>query len=250
LNVWIANIDESGTHIGASHTAVSSVLGSARTWQDLAPLWQDVLNKYAIAYFHATEFNCGTGQCASLSQQERIACVKELISIASNCDLEYVAYVIEEKVFGSATRMYTNLNLSVYDYLLSTCICDLEIRGELEDSVAMYVFIEDGCPLSKNLSKLLMKAASMRPRRSFKVIGHISHENKKKYVPLQVADIIAYESFKYFQNSSQEPSRPIRLSFEKIIKGNPLRPYLIGEDWLNLDLEKVSQFLEGIGSRS
>lgn len=245
MAVWIANIDESGVDRDSSYACVASVLGTAESWGKLRPFWRDILNKYGIAFFHATEFNCGEKQCKHLSEPERVNCVKELIALISNYELEYVAHVIDKSMFDSVAKAHLHLDLSVYDYLLSTNICDLDIRVAIENSPGMYVFIEDGCSLSTNLCNELMKVASRR--KLFQMVGHISYMNKREYEPVQVADMIVYDTFKYFQNMAKKLPNPVRKSFEKIMQGNPLRPYLIDEDWLRQDLPKIDEFVRKIG---
>jgi len=73
-------------------------------------------------------------------------------------------------------------------------------------------------------------------------VGHISYLSKHSF-ELQIADMMAYEAFKYLDNRVALPEKAMRRSFEKIIKGNPLAFYLLDETVLDYDLPNVRKFL-------
>lgn len=238
--VWFGYVDESGTHGTSSHVVVGSVIGHGRTWQAVALRWKAILKSYSLSYYHAVEFNRGTGECEKLTEQERVNCVKELIQTISNADLEYIVYALERTLFESKKS-----KLSVYDYLLATTIGDLMRRAEAAEINDMYVFIEDGCELSTTLCNLLMKAASAR---KLGAVGNISYL-KKDHPHLQVADMIAYDSFKYLDNLTIDSSKAMRRSFQKIMEGNPFSYYLLNNAVLEVDLPIAEAFLNGILNR-
>ncbi len=62
MDIWIAYIDESGIDDTNSYAVVASVIATAGTWQQLTPRWESVLALYGLTYFHAVEFNRGSGE--------------------------------------------------------------------------------------------------------------------------------------------------------------------------------------------
>ena len=106
------------------------------------------------------------------------------------------------------------------------------------------MFIESGCSLATNICDLFKNAALKR--KYLGPIGNIGYLGKE-HVPLQVADMIAYETFKYLNNQMLTPQRPMRKSFKKIVDGNPLSAYRIDEAWLDYELPIVRGFLYEIG---
>jgi len=222
--------------------AVASVTAMLPTWQKLMPKWKSILSDYGLTYYHATEFNSGSGECAKLSQEDRVACVARLIKVASSFDLEYVAYVIERKLFDIEVLKYSlSIPLSVYDYLLICVINDLMIWGKAKNNPdRIIVSIENGCSLSADISRIIINGAIKGWLQPFANI----HFGDRKYDYYQLADMIVYDSYKYFINNAISPDKPLRTSFQKIIKGNPFRPYLINKDWLNGQLIEINKFIE------
>lgn len=244
--LWISAIDESGTHDDSSHVVVASVTASVGPLQKLISQWKEVLSGYGLTYFHAAEFNSGKGECAKLRKEKRDECVKALIKTASDHQLEYVAYVIERSIFESEISEYSlSLPVSIYDYLLACVISDLMIRGAVQEGLfGIHVSIESGCPLTHELSDMIMRAAA---RRRLPPISRIYYGDKS-YDFFQVVDMIAYDTFKYFRNAIN-PKMSVRKSFQKIIEGNPFHPYLINRDWLRHDLSELNGFLNKLKER-
>lgn len=238
--VWFGYVDESGTHDASSHVVIGSVIADGKTWPAVALRWKAVLKTYGLSYYHAVEFNSGTGECEKLTKQERDNCVKKLIQTISNADLEYIVYALEKTLFDSKKS-----KLSIYDYLLATTIGDLMLRAEAAEINGMYVFIEAGCNLSTTLCKLLMKPAYARKLGPVRNISYL----KKDHPHLQVADMIAYDAFKYLDNLTIDSSKAMRRSFQKIMEGNPFSFYLLNNAVLEVDLPVAEAFINEILNR-
>jgi len=101
VNIWNAYIDESGIHRESSNIVVAATLASGKTWQELVPEWKTVLDHYGLSHFHAVDFNCGTGECANMTREERVDCVKRLVQVAGDASLEYIAYAIKRDLYES-----------------------------------------------------------------------------------------------------------------------------------------------------
>ena len=125
VNIWNAYIDESGTHRESSNIVVAATLASGKTWQKLVPEWKTVLDHYGLSHFHAVDFNGGTGECANMTREERVDCVRRLVQVAGDASLEYIAYAIERDLYESR-----GTDLGVYDYLLASTISHIALWGE------------------------------------------------------------------------------------------------------------------------
>jgi len=244
--MWQATIDESGTHQGSEYVVVSTVLGSLTAWGKVENNWRNVLDSFNVKHFHATEINSRRGVAEHLSREERDDCVKQLIETISNVDLEYVSYILKESCFVKEISHHCTLNLTIYDYLLATTLCHIEMamlarQPKIQEKVKTMVFIEKGHPLKTfPLSGYFIKAA--REGR-MEAIANVSFV-PKDYLPAQVADMIAYDTFKIIRNGKiDETARTIgireRKSFEKIVEGNPFRPFVIDRNWLSTDIPEI-----------
>ncbi|MEW6049890.1 MAG: DUF3800 domain-containing protein [Candidatus Zixiibacteriota bacterium] len=233
VRIWIAYIDESGTHGNSSHVVVASVLAAANAWQELRPRWEHALKSRGLTRYHAQEFNRRSGEYAQLTSQELNSCAAELLQAVNDTQIQYVVYVIERSLFESKKP-----TISVYDYLLATTIADLMIKGEADGIDALFVIIEQGSGLDTTLCDLLTRAAYAR---RLGPVGHISWRPKEpELFQLQVADMIAFESYKYITS----PTKAVRRSYQAITSGHPLAPYLIHASMLDCDLPKAREFLD------
>ena len=80
----MAAIDESGTQGDSSNIVVATVLASVKAWGELAPKWEAILKDYGLSYSHAFDLNCGKGECAKLTEEQRVDCAKSLIGVAGD----------------------------------------------------------------------------------------------------------------------------------------------------------------------
>ena len=251
MSIWFAAIDESGADQNSSHIVVSCVLGTSGVWPLIFSEWQAVLNEFNVQYYHATEFNGGRGVAAHLNKDERDCCVKHLIQVISGVGLECVAYAVDQHLFCDTIDTFPNCNLSAYDYLLATTLSHLKMRMDADRTavrgqVKLCVEIERGCPESKFLSDRLRKAVSrgfLRPIETVSFVG-------KDRIPVQIADMIAYESFKTVSSQTLDYGRRriivsgVRKSFQKIVDGSLYRPFVIDEGWLLRDIPIIMKFLK------
>lgn len=248
--IWFSSIDESGIDGHCQFAVVSAVIGRSDSWPPIYKNWKEVLDDFHIPYFHSTDFNCGTGIAEDLSQARRVDCVKRLIKTISDVKLEYITYALSHDTFRQVMKNHELSHLSIYDYLLATTICHLCVQmnyyqSQTEEPTEGVLVIEEGCSLDATISNGLMKCAT---RRQLGVLTNISYFPKRE-IPCQVADMIAYDSFKVIDGgevdvNSQSITINQRKSFEKIIKGNPFRPFVINGSWLQTDLPAVTDFLE------
>lgn len=233
--IWHAYIDESGVDANSSVAVVASVVATAKTWEELRPRWVSILKNYGLTKFHAVEFNRGGGECGCLSKKKRDNCVADLIAVLAGSDLEYLCCSVRQSLFEIEKAKKPECQLSVYDYLLASVIGLIGQKWESKKDVDVFVSIEDGCPLSTTVSNKLMRLVSREERLP---IRKITYENSS-ICPLQVADMIAYDTFKTLDNHNKNPDAGLRLSFQKIIKGNPLSAEVFDEKCIKDDLPLV-----------
>lgn len=251
--LWEAGIDESGFSGRDTYAIVSAALGRRGNWEEVIPNWRKILKNYNVDHFHATEFNCGEGVAKHLKNWQRVECVKELISAVHGRGFEYQSFVLEHELFRKQMRHFPKRNLTIYDYLVCTTISSLTLclsayQSLEKEEMKALVTVEQKHRISPELLAELMKAAlegKLRPIEEIKL-------GEKKDIPCNVADMLAYDTMKtvhssIIDQSNQDirvPESELRPSFEKIIEGNVFRPFVISEDWLNIDLPEIFKFLD------
>lgn len=227
MATWIAYCDGSGTHAESTFVTAGIVLATTNTWKKLQPRWLGVLRTYGLNRYHASDFNNSKGDFERLTRESQLLCHVELIATLSRVNLQFVTHSIRRSEFELALREMPQVQrIEPYDYLLEVGILGIKNWGEKKGlNATIDVVIESGERHGSNVFKILRKACCKG------VLGkilHISISTKDDCLPLQIADLIAYEGYKNVNRHVTRPYREERQSLTAIIEGNPLKPILHG----------------------
>lgn len=226
MATWKAYIDDSGTHEESTFITAGVVIASASTWRKLLPRWEAILKEFDIKKYHAAAFNNRVGYFRKLSGKDQLACHMRLIGILSQVSLQYMAHTIRRSEFNLALKQLPPLKIEPFDYLLDAAIPMIARLGNAKRNISeIRVIVAPGRKLRGKIYQLYSREAA--EGRAGK-ITHVGVCGESKCAALQVADLIAYESYKHAINISRPPDFVMRKSFQKIIAGNPTRSYLHG----------------------
>jgi hypothetical protein len=126
-------------------------------------------------------------------------------------------------------------------YVIGTLSCLRDVAGWLEEksdeeAVVAYVF-EDGIKGSGRLTDAFSGTSpEMRERYRYR---SLTFGGKRDFLPLQAADLLAYETYRVMPRERGQSSRPVRKSLMSLLNGVDLR----GLYWTPLGLR---QLVEGI----
>lgn len=211
---FTAYFDESGTHPESSVVVVAGALARAGRWDYFSQQWQGILTEYGLDYFHMTDFAQRAGPYSGQSDEDRNLLFNRILAIVTMC-VEFsvsIAVPVERfnRLFSGRTRRYCG---GPYGLAAAACIIDVATAArELQpdaDPWISYVF-ESGAQGTGQVMKLF--AANERDPESkeyFRLLS-IRFENKRQFLPLQAADIMAYEHYLHYPRQMGTNPRPVR----------------------------------------
>jgi hypothetical protein len=224
-----ACFDESGTHGGSRVLSVAGYVGEKEQWERFADEWASVLRDAGLPAgkpFHATDFENRLGDFADWSQEKRIETQRNLFGIvrrrvrhgfSASMNVDAWDSLVIKPIRASGIPASAGAH-SAYSFALVRCLCQIEKwadRYDVSDRIAY--FVESGSGFGCDLNSVhatLRDGASERSRyryQSFTIV------NMSDFLPLQAADLLAYESYKYWGNLEfSDKKRPTRISFESL----------------------------------
>jgi hypothetical protein len=207
-------IDESGTHDGSPVVAVGAYAGRLETWPAFIKDWNRA--KDPIKVFHAADCAAFKGEFEGWEREARDALVARLLAVPAKYELYGIATGInridlleaverEPDLVGTpelVSMLTASYGMSLIWVLLSL-IQRTEAAGIRKEPLA--IFHEEN-----DFHAEAMKAFEFVKRRRTTHVGpmSITFVEKKEHVPLQAADVLAYEANKRFR----DPSKPQRRS--------------------------------------
>ena len=215
--------DASGTHDGSETVVVAGWLSTDKAWVQFENEWHALLAHYGLPMFHMREFAHHRGAFANWGEPQRRIRFGQFAEIISKYTLSSVAVAVPIKEFKeeftSAGRRHAG---GAYGFAASVLM--LQAKEYVEESLKpegspfqiAYVF-ESGDLGVGQVMKLFQanlmdeKSAARFHLLSFRI------EDKRKFVALQAADILAYELYQHFpRQMGTNPREPRRYNLNQL----------------------------------
>lgn len=202
-----AYCDESGKHDAARIIVVAGYVASAAEWNRFSRAWKKIVRRLPSGSFHASDFECSLGSFKGAFTRSEVDEIQaQLISVVSDHEIVGHFSGVNRRAFDrfetrikGARRKYASPYFLCFQHIVELCcqhgdtsfIFDRqdEFRGrasEIFDSMK-----GDG-------STLHYKAR----------IGTLGFSDRQKVAPLQAADLLAYESYKWLDRTQHGLSPP------------------------------------------
>jgi hypothetical protein len=204
--------------------AIGGYVARDRDWKSACRYWRNRRLKDHIQCFHATDCESGYGEFESLSKETRTQLKTDLIQIVD--DHENLggfgsAVIIDDfvKVRESSDRAKKVLGPSPYFLCFQTLLSS--VSGEIEKQAARpgirvaYIF-EDQEEFSGRAKGLYNQFKKINPTYSER-LGTLVYASKHRFVQLEMADNLAYETMKEILIHKYDSTRPRRISMQKMI---------------------------------
>jgi hypothetical protein len=207
-------VDESGTHDGSPVVTVGAYAGRLETWPAFIDDWNSA--KHPIKVFHSTDCAALKGEFAGWTASDRDVLVARLLSVPAKYELYGIAMGINLRDLVEAVTAEPDLTdtpeaaamfASPYgmslQWVLMSIIERTEAAGLREEPLALF-------HEQNSFQGDALKAFDLVKRRRKHHIGPmtIAFCEKDEFVPLQAADVLAYEANKRLR----DPSKPQRRS--------------------------------------
>lgn len=211
-----AYFDDSGTHHNAPAVVVAGYLASAEKWEDLTCKWADMLSEADLTHWHQVDFAHRVKEYAEWTEEKRVKFMQRAAGIIKNTVIAGVSCGVNATAFR---ELAPRLPLRPYAFCAMGCFKHLE-RWASENSHhdPIVCIFESGTQGGSKISDMVRELMSNEEgeRLSFR-IGSFRFEKKKQFLPLQAADILAYECYSEALNGhiNREVHRP-RMSLKEL----------------------------------
>ncbi len=207
-----AYLDESGTHSGSEAVAVAGFLSTAPKWVEFAAQWQMALNDFGLDYFHMNKFANMVAPYDTWSEQERRARLSRLLNIIKANAGASIGIVFQKKAFELLfPERATAICGGPYGLAASACMIDMaENLQEIEVEARVAYVFESGSEGARQMGRVFQANLKDQERREKLGLSSQRFENKRDFLPLQAADILAYELYKQTPKDLQLEDTPSR----------------------------------------
>lgn len=225
----IVYCDDSGTGPDQRTAVAAGFLGSTTQWERFNQQWQSLLAEYGIKQMHRADLESYVGEFRGWNGSRRTAFVRKAHAIIKKhtyiavgtgvikADFEEIMPQWAKELFGGA-----------YGWCVNECLVHVgkwceKLRNPYKDRIN-WVF-EAGTVGSGQVVEML-RNLSQDPTWGQRLhIGQWSFDDKDS-LPLQAADVIAYEVFKQIENQIvDQGKRNVRLSMLDLVRSGD-QPYL------------------------
>jgi len=213
-----AYIDESGTQGGSPVLCLAGYVFHHDEAVVFTKEWSALLRKYDLSNFHMVDCAHGNGEFKKLSKPTRVAALTEAIQLIKQRSAFGFATTVNEADYAEIFAPLSDDRWSAYYFCLNNClslIANWARRTRFDENVSY--FFEAGHP-DQGAADQRMHAifADEKLRKRF-FYGCHSFDDKRRFVPLQAADILAWQWFSHTKRKLAGAARD-RLDFVALIR--------------------------------
>lgn len=236
MNLIEAYFDESGTHDGSPVMCVAGYLLEAEESKVFTREWNSALSDLGLSHFHMIDCAHGIEEFGQISKQERIDLVIRLIAIINGRVERGLGAMIVAELYDKI--MPHQIMGSAYNYCLWHCLEGTRIwADEISYHGDIAYFFESGHKSQSAANRFMHDAfQSAAEKQPFRYLSH-SFIDKKKFAPVQAADLLAWQMFTDWKHGAER--RPRRKDFESLIAPKNHRVVLLDEARITYHLERM-----------
>ena len=206
--------DESGTHDGSMATLVGGAMGEVSLWIMLSERWKEILDRHGVFLFHATDLNNFRGEYDGWDERKRRQFTSELLDVIIDAMPLGLGIGVDNRVYDSVKSDYLDVNLSAYQFCCEWCISWANQHAKhIFPTKTVAIVFEAGRKLSTPTIDYINEHINLpieKQPMSMAGIASVTMAKKAEVVPLQVADLIAYELYKYRSGGAMNGLKKIR----------------------------------------
>ena len=214
----VSYFDESGTHETSTSLAVGGFIAPEPQWRKFEKDWRRALREEGLSYTHMNELENLKGPFADWDRSRMQRFQRRLLDV-----------IKDHATHGDAATMrsadYEKLVLADPDPELPKKVGTMYERCAAKSMELSYKWALDKYPkqrihfvFEKGQRVGALTAWFDRERRQYPLLDPLEFADKKEILPLQAADIFAYEAWKHVQNQyvPSQPNRGTRKSLEAL----------------------------------
>jgi hypothetical protein len=207
LLILTGYFDESGTHGAAEAISVAGYLSTPDRWVLFEQEWNQALADFGIAYFHMADFANGAPASKGkpgydtwtpAQKEERFDRLAKIINDHILVSVGYSFSVPRYRAIFSAAAKRAGGGA----YGIAANCCFMEMAKFIRESAnpeawVRYIFESGAQGTGEVLKNFQLNVRLPQQKEYYRTLA-LSFEDKRKFCPLQAADILAYELYRYF----------------------------------------------------
>ena len=215
--------DASGTHDGSSNVTVAGWISTPEAWTAFESEWRAALGNFGESMFHMREFAHGIGGHGRWSEPQRRIRFGRLAEIICNHTLASIAVAVPikefEEEFTPDARKHAGgpygFAASVLFHEAATHVAESLKPAGTPFQIA-YVFESGDVGFGQALKLFQANKADPKQEESLHLLS-LRFEDKRQFVALQAADILAYELYQHFPRQlGLDPREPRRYNLRQL----------------------------------
>lgn len=222
--MYVAYMDESGTHDGSEFASLAGYVNHSDSWAEFEEAWKAVLTRYCVEEFHMTDFENRHGEFDWRNywflpdEKLRHPFIRELIAALDPPKRFRVGCTISIRDYHDIVPEQLKPSYHPYYFLFAKCIEQLwRVSLLMLPPREQLGFVFDRRLGFEGRADSIYLALKKHFQYSEKMAA-IQFESSKTIIPLQAADLIAYEYRKYGEMLAHHTGRDLRWTMEQLCK--------------------------------
>lgn len=191
-----AFFDDSGTHASSDVIVMGGIIAPEEAWAALEPPWQAEIDRLGIKKMHMSHCERRWGEFKDMERPERDAIIATFSDLICETGGRMLASAVSRKVWDDVIAQVPELEIvfgEPIDFLFNTCMRHaLESRRATSSAPEEVVVTFD--TREQNLHFWEDLASNYEKKWPGRLAGY-SFGSMERVLPLQAADMIAYEAF-------------------------------------------------------
>lgn len=234
--------DESGIHSGSTVVMVGGVLAERAEWHSIMEGWDRNLHECGVNVFHASDLANSAKLYRGWGEAQRIKLLSGLMDVLSSHDLFFLAVGVETGQYRRIVAEYPSITFGAYDFCCNACLGEIVGHAGKTGKVPVSVTFEAGNKFGGTHTNRIMQHQLMYAQiREDTGLAAVTHANKAIVRPLEVADCLAYESYRYESDRAKGSNRPPRIPLLRMLEDRDHRCGLVSDHGIRLWLDHFQE---------
>jgi hypothetical protein len=231
-------LDETGTHgDDAPVTAIAAYFAEPKYWDTFERHWLATLAAFGLKQFHMSKYAHSVGAFEGWTRQKSVALATELFPLIPEYTRWGVAVAMVKTDFDEGLKEYPTARKALgeaYECCFHWLVALVLDRAQELDKTMRMEFIHEDNDYKGAARKIWDEICK---RDNAKQLVSLSFATKNEFIPLQAADVFAYEA----QKSLADPDRPERKSLTALRASGTITIQHIERQWLKDNGERLEK---------
>jgi len=216
--IFTVYLDESGIHRDSQDVVIAGYIATNEQWISFETEWKQALSEFGIPFFHMSDYAARKSHYKTWKNSERETRYERLTNIIKANTTYSVGITISRIDYAAAMgAIAPTMASGLYGYIVNTLVLSVYLAlrsiGYPDAQIAYVLDRHKGSgaifSLLTELGVALDNAAHENGKDS-NLVGFLSvtAEDSKRFVPLQAADILAYQLYRAGSNYHRVPNVP------------------------------------------